>query len=110
MKDFDFLIADRIGIKGNWWFHRNQRKQLQHMILHHIADSPRLFIIAGTALYTDIFRHGDLHTVDIATVPNWLEDTISQAEDEDILHCLLTQIMVDTIDLLFLENFPNLTV
>src|SRR5437764_630548 len=110
MKDFHFLVANCIGVEGNWRLHCNQRQQLQHMILHHIADSSCLFVVAATTFYPQIFRHRNLHAVNVATVPDWLKDAISQAEDEDVLHGLLTQIMVDTIDLLFFEDLANLTI
>src|SRR5579859_2796678 len=77
------------------------------MVLDHIADGARLFIVTTTAFNPDIFRHCDLHVIDVAAVPDWLKDTIGQSEDQDILDGLFPQIMVNTINLFLSEYLAH---
>src|SRR5579885_3598555 len=74
------------------------------MVLHHIANSPGLLVIRGASLQANIFGHSDLHVVHVAPVPDWLENAIGEAEDQDILDGLFPQVVIDAIDLLFAEN------
>lgn len=43
-----------------------------------------------------------LNVVDVVTVPGGVEELVAKAHDEDVLDHLLTQVVVDTEDLLFL--------
>jgi hypothetical protein len=56
--------------------------------LHHIADCPRLVIIAAAVTHTQAFGHGDLDMVDIVAVPDRFKDAIGKAKDQNILHGL----------------------
>ena len=47
---------------------------------------------------------GDLHVVDVAVVPDRLEDRVGEPEHEDVLHRLLAQVMVDAEDLALAER------
>src|SRR2546423_5654792 len=80
------------------------------MVLYHIPDSPGLLVVRTSALYAKILCHRNLDMVNVAPVPHRLKNTVSQAEDQDILHRFFTQVVVDTVDLLFLENPANLAV
>jgi hypothetical protein len=42
-----------------------------------------------------------LNVVDVMTVPGGVEELVAKAHDEDALDHLLTQVVVDTEDLLF---------
>lgn len=43
-----------------------------------------------------------LNVIDVVTVPGGVEEFVSEAHDKDVLDHLLTQVVVDTEDLLFL--------
>jgi len=43
-----------------------------------------------------------LNVVDVVTVPGGVEELVAKAHDENVLDHLLTQVVVDTEDLLFL--------
>mgnify|MGYP007098529108 CR=1 FL=1 len=43
-----------------------------------------------------------LNVIDMVTVPGGVEEFVSEAHDKDVLDHLLTQVVVDTEDLLFL--------
>jgi hypothetical protein len=46
-------------------FHGNEAEQLQHVVLHHVAQRAGLVVIAGAAFQSDGFGNGDLHVVDV---------------------------------------------
>src|SRR5438445_8526453 len=48
--------------------------------------------------------------VDVAAVPDGLENSISKAESQNILDGLLTQVVIDSIDLLLFGEFQQLLV
>src|SRR5579859_761649 len=110
VQDFDLFVAHRISVEGDGRLHRDQREQLQHVVLHHIADGARFLVIAAAALQPDIFRHRDLYVVNIATVPDRLEDAVCQAKDEDVLHRFFAEVVIDTINLFLFEDFAYLPV
>ena len=48
--------------------------------------------------------------INIATVPERLENTVSETENQDILNRLLSQVVIDAIHLLFPKHLQNLLV
>ena len=48
--------------------------------------------------------------VDIAAMPDRLKDQVAEAEDQDIAHRLLAEIVVDAIDLRLAEYLAHLAV
>ena len=74
------------------------------MILHHIAQSTGLIVEAPTTLDAHILYCGNLNSLDVIAIPQWLEDPISEAQSHDVLHSLLTEEVIDTIELMFAER------
>jgi hypothetical protein len=48
--------------------------------------------------------------VDVAPVPHGLEEPVGEANDHDVLHCLLAEIVVDAVDLALVEDPAELRV
>ena len=62
-------------------------------------------IVAGPAgRLADRFGHRDLDVVDMISVPERLKDAVAEPEHHDVLNRLLSEIMVDAIDLAFGQN------
>ena len=74
------------------------------MILHHITQSTRLVIEASSALDTHVLHGGDLYPLDVVTIPEGLEDPVGEAERHDVLHRLLAEEVVDTVELMLVEG------
>src|SRR5262245_633081 len=74
------------------------------MILNHVADRAGLIIERPPALYPEILRHGDLHTLDLIAVPERLEERIREAEEHHVMDWSFSQIMIDAKDVLFVES------
>ena len=80
------------------------------MVLDHVTQRARAIVIAAAVLYADLFGDCNLDVIDVATVPDWLEEGIGEAEGQDVLDSLLTEIMVDAVNLAFLECLEQGTI
>ena len=79
--------------------HRRQREELEHVVLDHVAQRAGLLVVAAAPLDAERLGDGDLHVVDVAAVPERLEDAVGEAEDQDVLDRLLAEVVVDAVDL-----------
>ena len=70
------------------------------MVLDHVAQRAGLLVVRAARLDADALADRDLHVVDVVPVPEGLEDAIGPAEDEDVLHGLLPEVVVDPVDLI----------
>ena len=104
-----WLRTDSASI-GDGRLHRGQGHKLHDVVLHHVADGARLVVIAAAAADAEAFGDGDLDVVDIIAVPDRLEDAVAKAEDQDVLHRLFAEVVVDAVDLLLLEDALQLVV
>jgi hypothetical protein len=50
-------------------------------------------------------RRGDLDVIDEIAIPERLDDVVRKAEDQDVLHGLFAEVVVDAINLLFGQDF-----
>ncbi len=80
------------------------------MVLDHVPDHARLFVVAAAPLDADRLGVGDLDVVDVLAVPHRLEDAVGEAEDEEVLDGLLAEVVVDAEDLRLFEVPENLLV
>ena len=92
---FDLFIAHRGRVKAGRRLHRHQSKQLQHVVLDHVAQGAGIVIETHAPLKPDRFGDGNLDMFDNMRIPDRLEQDIGKAQGKQVLHRLLTQIMVD---------------
>ena len=81
-----------------------RRQQLEHVVLEDVAARAGLLVEGAAALDAEVLGHGDLHVVDVAPVPERLEDAVAEAEDEQVADGLLAQVVVDAVDLRLVED------
>ena len=74
------------------------------MILDHVSHCTTCIIIAPASADPETFRHRDLHTINVFAIPERLEDRVTKSLLEQILHSFLPEVVVDTVDLSFLED------
>src|SRR5205085_1657430 len=55
----------------------------------------------------NILGDRDLHMVNIAPVPDWLENAVPEPEHENVLHRFFSKVVINRIDLRFTENFGD---
>jgi len=77
------------------------------VILDHVTDEAGLVVVPSSAFHTNGFRDGNLDMIDIVLVPDRLQHAISKTEHQHILHCLFAQIVIDAVDLVFVEMHLN---
>ncbi len=80
------------------------------MVRNHVPQRARLLVVAAAVLDPELLGDRDLHVIDVAAVPHRLEDPVGEAEDEDVLHRLLAQVVIDPVDLLLAQVAAELPV
>ena len=78
--------------------HREQRHDLQKMILHDVADGADLFVEPAASLDADLFGHGHLHARDVLAIPHRLQERVGEAKVHEVLNRFLPEVMVDPED------------
>ena len=71
-------------------------------VLHDITDDAEFIEVTTTALSAERLLKCDLDVVDVVTVPCGVEELVAKSQDENVLDHLLTEVVVDTEDLLLL--------
>ncbi len=99
----DLLVAHRGRVEVGRRLHRDQREQLKHVVLDHVAKRTGTLVIIDPPLEPDRFGDGDLDVVDMRAVPQRLEHQIGKPERQQVLHRLLPEIMIDPEDPIFGE-------
>ncbi len=77
------------------------------MALNHVAQRARGFVKAAAALNAQRFGRCDLHVVHVIPVPERLKDSVAKAQHQQILHRVFAQVMIDAVNLLFIEHVED---
>src|SRR3984893_9589780 len=95
VENFRLLVADFVGVEGNWRLHSGHGEQLKKMIGDHVTKGPGGFVKATTMFDADGFCGGDLHVVDVIAIPEGLDDVVGKAKDHDVLDGFFAEVMID---------------
>ncbi len=74
------------------------------MVLQHVAHRAGIVVVIAAAFDADGFGDGDLHLLDVARVPQRLEQRIAEAQRQQVLHAFLAEVVVDAKDAVFVEH------
>ena len=102
LQHLGFFVAHGLGVKPPWRFHGGEGQHLGEVVLHHVAQGPRAFVVAGPLFHADCLCSRDLHTGDVVAVPDRFENGVSEAQHQDVLDRFLAEVVVDPEDLVFL--------
>ncbi len=80
------------------------------MVLDHVTQLAGLVEVTPATFNTDFFSHGDFNVGDMALLPLGTEQGVGKAQCDQVLNRLFSQVMVDAINLAFLEEFTDLIV
>src|SRR5258707_4569539 len=58
----------------------------------------------------DCLASRNLHAIDEIPVPQRFRDAVRKSDDHEVLHGLLAEIVIDAVDLLFIENLLEITI
>jgi hypothetical protein len=104
-QDVDLGVTHAVGAEVDGWFHRDEAEQLQEVVLDHVAERAGTVIVAAaTAFHAQVLGAGDLHMVDVAVVPERLENGVGEAQDHDVLGGFLAQVVIDAVGGGFVEG------
>ncbi len=95
----ELLVARGLAVDVGRWFHRDQAEYLQQVVLEHVPECAGLVVVVATGPDTERFGGGDLDVVDIARIPERLEQRVGEPGHEQVLHALLAEVVVDPEDL-----------
>ena len=73
------------------------------MVLDHIAERPGLLIVGPAMLDAEIFGNGNLNILDGVAFPERFKNRVREAERQEILHRLFAEVMIDAVDLGFVD-------
>lgn len=107
---FHFFIADAVCAQVRRRRHRNHAKNLQQVVLDHVAHLTGFIKIAPAPFDPHFFCHGNLNMINGAIVPVVHKQRVSKTQRQQVQHCFFTKIVVDTVNLALLEVFANLIV
>ena len=88
--------------------HGGESQDLEQVGDHHVLVGTGGLIKTRTLAKRQCFRDINLHILDEVAVPDRLEDAIGESEHEQVLNRFLTQVVIDAIDLAFVENLVDL--
>jgi hypothetical protein len=80
------------------------------VVLEDVAAGAGLLVEGAPVLDPDRFGDGDLDVVDVAAVPDRLEDSVGEAEDQQVPDGLLAEVVIDPVDLRLPEDLADLAV
>ena len=101
------LVTDIVGVHVRRRLHGDQTEQLDHVVLDDVTKSAGVVVVGAAALDTESFRDGDLDMVDMRCVPQRFEKGIREAQRHQVLHRLFAEVVVDSVDLAFIEYRPD---
>jgi hypothetical protein len=90
--------------------HRDERQDLEQVVLHHVAQGSNRVVEAAAVLDAEVLRHRDLDVVDVLAIPDRLEDRVRESQVEDVHHRLLAEEVVDPQELGLVEVLMELLV
>jgi len=93
--NLDLLIADGFAVRSHRRFHRKIRQNLQQMILNHVAHRAGLIVKCPAPVNPEIFRHRDLHALNVISIPKRFKECVGKVEINDVVDRPLAQIMVN---------------
>ena len=83
--------------------HQREREHLHEVVLDDVPQRPGLLVELAAALDAEALGDHHLDVVDVAPVPDRLEDRVGEPQRQDVLHRLLAHVVVDAEDLGLVE-------
>ena len=82
LQHLDLLVAYRLGLERDRWFHCGDGQHLKHVVLHDVPDGADLLVQHATTVDPERFCDCDLHACNGIAVPDALRDRVAEAKHE----------------------------
>ena len=80
------------------------------MVWDHVTQCTGCIIEAAATTDIQRFSDGDLHMIDVIAIPDRLEHAVGETQHQDVLNRLLTEIMIDPVELALLDQLQQIAV
>lgn len=77
----NFFVPNVVRMYGRWFFHGNQTKYLEQMVLHDVSNNTKIIKISTAAFSTKWFFECDLHLGNIVPVPSGIQNSIAEPKN-----------------------------
>eukprot|EP00982_Pelagococcus_subviridis_P013300 31237-Pelagococcus_subviridis.AAC.18 len=101
--DLHLLVADVLRIQRRGLFHREQREDLQEVVLNHVAHDPVVVEVPASALGAKVFAEVDLHVSNVRPRPQRLEHDVAEPQDGEVFDEFLPEVVIDAVRVLLRE-------
>ena len=99
LQHFQLFISQGIRLERIGRLHRDEAKELHHMVLDHVAHRAGFFVVSASSLDAERLRDGDLHMIDVRAVPHRLQQDVGETQRHKVLHRFLAEIVIDAEDI-----------
>ena len=73
------------------------------MVLYHVAQLTDLVVIGPATFDTHHFTDRNLHVINAGVIPLTVDKAIGKSQYQQVLYGFLTQVVIDSINRLFIE-------
>ena len=80
------------------------------MVLDEVAQRARSLVVTGASADPEILGGGDLDVVDEVAIPHRLKQRVGEPQRQQVLDCLLAEVVVDPEDLRFVEDLEHVAI
>src|SRR6266700_8233077 len=93
-KHLDCLIANGITMQASRSLHGQKSHHLKHVVLDHVPDRSSGIVKFPSPFNAELFRHGDLDTLNVIPVPDRLQEAVGDAKEKKIEDGFFAKVMV----------------
>src|ERR1700675_5074826 len=80
------------------------------MVRDHVPQRTSCFIKVPAAADIKGLGDSDLDVIDMVTIPDRFKHAVSETQDQDILDGLFAEIMIDPVDLVFVDEVQQIAI
>jgi hypothetical protein len=80
------FVPDRLAVQLDRWLHGQAAEDLEEMVLDHVTDRAGRVVEGTASLDAEVLGHRDLDAVDVAPVPEGLDQCVGETEEEHAVH------------------------
>ena len=81
-----------------WRVDQHRRQHLEHVVLQDVADRARAVVETAPVGDVESLRHSDLDAVHVVAIEQRLDDAVGEPCEQDVLHRVQPQPVVDPVD------------